>query len=196
MGVPKMKKGTPMDLMLDLETMDTASTAAVTAIGAVFFEPQTEVFGNEFYISIDLESAVNSGRTMSAGTVKWWLTQSQEAQKAMTEDVTAQKIAVNKFAMWLSEQPFKLQRIWAKSPEFDITIMQSLFKTESKNWPFQFWSNRDVRTLEDLAWPNGDKPKGRIGVHHNAVEDAKTQARIVQMGYAQLGIGTCTKSTT
>lgn len=178
---------TRMDFMLDLETMDTAETAAVTAIGGVFFEPHSDTLGDSYLTTISLESAVQSGRTMSASTVAWWLNQPKEAQDAMLANNTQHPVAIRAFAVWLSNRPFKLGRIWANSPSFDCRIMQSCFEGLNLPWPFKFYYERDVRTIKDIAWPSGDAPNFlQGGTKHDALDDAKAQARLVQEAYLRL----------
>lgn len=67
-------------LMIDLETMDNKPTAAITAIGAVLFNPETGEMGETFYRRISLTSSVDYDCTMGADTVLWWLRQSIEAK--------------------------------------------------------------------------------------------------------------------
>ncbi len=37
-------------IMLDLETLDTTSSAVVISIGAVAFDPETNALGDKFYV--------------------------------------------------------------------------------------------------------------------------------------------------
>ena len=69
-------------VMLDLETMGTGPTAAITAIGAVAFSVEAGIT-DTFYKKVDLESSVRNGGTMDPGTVIWWLGQSDAARKEM-----------------------------------------------------------------------------------------------------------------
>lgn len=178
-----------MDLMIDFETMDVIDTAAITAIGAVFFNPLSNTLSEEFYCTIDLVTAVDAGRTMSASTVEWWMKQSDEARRAMITNTIPHRMAMNKFSQWLTNQPFRPLHVWAKGPTFDIQIAKSAFAGCNLMWPFKFWEERCVRTIEDLAWPNGDKPSIIDGVHHNAIDDAKFQAQTVQEGFRILHMG-------
>ncbi|EJE0690466.1 3'-5' exoribonuclease, partial [Salmonella enterica subsp. enterica serovar Newport] len=73
-------------LMIDLETMDNKPTAAITAIGAVLFNPETGEMGETFYRRISLTSSVDYDCTMGADTVLWWLRQSIEAKSEIIND--------------------------------------------------------------------------------------------------------------
>lgn len=45
-------------LMIDIETMGNKPTAPIVAIGAVFFDPQSSELGAEFYVAVNLASAM------------------------------------------------------------------------------------------------------------------------------------------
>ena len=45
-------------LMIDLETMGNKPTAPIVAIGAVFFDPKNGELGAEFYVAVNLGSAM------------------------------------------------------------------------------------------------------------------------------------------
>ena len=79
-------EGTVNNVMLDLETMGLGPNAAIIAIGAVMFDPETMQLGSEFYRIINLESAVAAGGIMDAGTVMWWLEQGAAARAELTSD--------------------------------------------------------------------------------------------------------------
>jgi hypothetical protein len=56
--------------------------------------------------------------------------------------------------------------------------------------PWNFWSCRSVRTVQDLAWPDGARPDFDVkgGVAHDARWDAVTQAMMVQAAMFRLGL--------
>lgn len=58
-------------LMIDLETMGNKPAAPIVAIGAVFFAPKSSELGAEFYMAVNLASAMDQGRhltvTLSCG---------------------------------------------------------------------------------------------------------------------------------
>ena len=72
------------NIMLDLETMGSGPRAAIVSIGAVFFDLQTGELGAEFEVAVDLRESVKFGE-MNADTVLWWLEQSDEARRQVTE---------------------------------------------------------------------------------------------------------------
>jgi hypothetical protein len=73
-------------LMIDLETMGNKPTAPIVSIGAVFFDPQSGKFGEEFYTAVQLESAMAQGAQPDGDTIIWWMKQSTEARAAICAD--------------------------------------------------------------------------------------------------------------
>ena len=174
--------------MVDLETMDTAATAAIVSIGAVIFDPRDvgEII-SEFYAVVSLQDNQKVGRTISAGTVEWWLTQSQEAREALFIDPRSLRDALTEFRVWYNEhQP---SRFWANDPDFDGLILAHALRSQDMHVPWHFSATRSVRTIKELAHPEGDFPDFTAGkgTAHNALADAAKQAMQVQYCYARLG---------
>ena len=71
------------NVMIDLETMGTGQNSLIVSIGATFFDPINETLGQNFYQNVDWQSGIDFGLEMDVETVKWWLTQSEEARKAL-----------------------------------------------------------------------------------------------------------------
>jgi hypothetical protein len=178
-------------VMVDLETMSTAPNAAIVAIGAVQFDP----FGSDtedsiradpsrlFYTVISFESNEAEERHFSVSTIKWWLGQSKEAQTALLNPNTHLRGALTEFRMWVDALRPSVDRVWAKSPEFDCVILKNAYDAVGQVWPFQYWNSRDVRTVVELAYPEGDEPRIGGGIAHNALDDTIRQALAVQDAY-------------
>lgn len=176
-------------LMLDLETMSTRHNAAIASIGAVIFDPNTDTLDGcpTFYQTVDLESNERDGRHFSGSTVAWWLKQSEAARVALVSDqLPLQKALERLTAFIVAHKPVI---VWANSPSFDCTILRSAYSHHHKHFPFEYWAERDVRTIKDAAYPNGDAPQCRRGVAHGALDDALSQADLVQRCHAALRRG-------
>lgn len=181
--------------MTDIETGSTSPDAAILSIGACIFDPkivqsEDELRAKSFNRIISFESNEAAKRSFSGGTMEWWLKQNPAAIAGLFEGtVTALNSALMEFKTWVNNHHPQPINIWAKSPSFDVVILEHAFTQAKMIWPFKFWNTRDVRTIEDLAFPNGpdDRP-ARIGVHHRAVDDAIYQAMCVQLGYQRLGL--------
>ena len=68
-------------------------------------------------------------------------------------------------------------RVWSQGANFDICILDHMFRHVGLTSPWKYNAVRDTRTLYDYipenAWPV------RQGTHHNALDDAKYQAECV-----------------
>lgn len=154
------------NVMIDLETMDTASTAAIVSIGAVKFDK--DGISDEFYSIIDLADCVQHGLTMSPSTVQWWISQ---PNKSDTFDGNKSKLlssALLKFGGWIPDNA----RVWGNGSDFDNAILRNAYNACSLSVPWKYYNNCCYRTFKNL-FPT---PIDRVGTHHNALDDARSQA--------------------
>ena len=77
-------------IMLDLETMGKTDNAAITAVGAVYFDLNNIL--SRFDILVDLNTSTGIGMEMDVDTVLWWSKQSDEA-RAQLHGRVGQEIA-------------------------------------------------------------------------------------------------------
>jgi hypothetical protein len=171
-----------MDVMFDLETLDTKPSAVILSLGAVKFDPRQKGLDPDaerlsLRLEIDPQSAM--GRTISDDTIAWWATQSKEAQEAAFSDVNRVTVedAIDQFHkfVWNSE------RVWSQG-SFDVNIIEHLYTSIGKPYAWQYWQVRDSRTLFDFVDGQLDRTK-----HHDAVEDAIAQAEAVQRALRKIG---------
>lgn len=162
------------NLMLDLETLGTRPNAPILSIGAVLFDPNTGKQGATFYRAIDPANAFLHG-VPDGDTFKWWMEQSDAARKAAVAGTTLLGDAL----IDLTKMPvvWKDVQVWANDPDFDVTILTYAFhKALGQLPPWRFWNTRSCRTIAEVAGKRPPKPQG---VHHNALDDAKHQAKWV-----------------
>ena len=178
------------DIMLDIETLDTAQTAVVLSIGAVVFDPHSKELGEKFYVEFthDLATQQRVGRTMSADTVVWWMQQGAAAKQIFTDPAsegvrrvsTAQ--GLTEFASFVSRNGGKEAKLWGNGSDFDNVIVGSLFDSFGLVKPWSYSRNRCYRTMKRMF---GENVKvSRHGVHHNGLDDAITQAVHLQEIFA------------
>lgn len=177
--------------MVDIETLDTDITAAIVSIGAVTFNPRDATIEHEeqFQLTIDSRSNHFHGRTTSQATLDWWAMQNVEA-KAATFDGPHTELsdALRQFTRWINMLNPTCTRVWAKDPDFDISILKHACEHLSILWPFKFWESRSCRTAIEMAYPKGEFPVIEIdGPKHHAIADAKKQALEIQHAYFVLG---------
>ncbi|EIE5067846.1 3'-5' exoribonuclease [Salmonella enterica subsp. enterica serovar Typhimurium] len=73
-------------LMIDIEAMDDKPTAAITAIAAIFFNPETGEIGESFSRRISLEDSMSKGGTVSAEVILRCLRQPVGIRRLMFDD--------------------------------------------------------------------------------------------------------------
>lgn len=172
------------DVMLDLETLGTRPGCVIRSIGAVLFDPHTDALGPEFYVNVDRNSCELLGLTVDASTEAWWKRQSLAAQAALLKDPVPLADALWSFSAWW--QTNGGERIWSHGANFDQPIMEAAYVAVGMQAPWSFWNSRCTRTLYDIA--GVDTRKMSAGeVKHNALDDARIQARAVHMCLQRLG---------
>lgn len=162
------------EIVLDLETMGNGPDAAIVAIGAVAFDIAAKEICKRFYTVVSLESAVEAGGVMDASTVLWWMQQSDEARAALAEPGAHIVEALSQFSAWAaSVAPCEELRVWGNGAAFDNVILTSAYRRIGKSRPWSPWNDRCYRTVK-MQYPH--IKIHRIGVCHNAVDDAESQA--------------------
>lgn len=173
-----------MHIMLDLETMSLAKDAAIISIGAVKFDPNAGVLGDTFYKVVSLKSAQRAGGHIDAETVLWWMQQSDQARKALTgDDSVLTETALIEFAMWVRSTP--LEAMWGNGSDFDNVVLENTYTRLNKTTPWSYKVNRCYRTLSALC-PNIKREQ--LGTHHNALDDAISQAKHLCVLWKELGL--------
>lgn len=169
------------NIMLDLECLDSNTTAAIISIGAVYFDIQKQELGPELYFELSqsaLQEQLNLGRTWSLSTNIWWMQQSDTAR-----EVWAPKLGKveNKEALVKLKDYFNLFpengrniRVWGNGSTYDNVCLQSYLRTFKARIPWNYKGDLCYRTVKTLF---GNRAAlERVGTHHNGLDDAKTQA--------------------
>ena len=167
-----------MDVMLDIETLDTAPTSSILSIGACVFNDLV-VTNERFYIVADRKSCRYLGLTESQSTIEWWEKQGEKAQRVFSEDNVPIIDALAEFSNWLgSLGGIKSIKMWGNGPDFDNVIVANAYKQAGIKLPWLFYNNRCHRTAKAMfEVPGVTCQLPRAGVHHNALDDAVYQAQ-------------------
>ncbi|HBR1309818.1 TPA: 3'-5' exoribonuclease [Klebsiella quasipneumoniae subsp. quasipneumoniae] len=180
-------------VMVDLETMGKKHNAPIVAIGAVIFDPATGSIGESFYKVVCLESSVNWGAVIDPSTVIWWLKQSSEARSAIVNDDAIPLLdALLQFREFVSDNVAggsKKAQVWGNGASFDNSILRSSYDCIAEDYPWEYWNDRDVRTMVELGHAINYEPQKAIpfeGERHNALADAIHQARYVSAIWQRL----------
>lgn len=167
-------------VMIDIETLDNCPTAAIASIGAVWFEPRGGRLGNTFHLHVDLEDCQRHGLTIGVNTVLWWLKQSGDAQAALGNgqlNAAPLVTALEALHAFITGSETEAPEIWCNGASFDLPILAHAYRAIGWQTPWQFWRERDLRTLKGL---HPEQRLDRTGLAHHALDDAIHQARLVQ----------------
>lgn len=185
-------------VMLDIETLSQNDDAIVTQIAAGLFlrggcddpDESADDEDNKFarlnlldevhyYLPLTPQSELGRGIT---GETLFWLLQMPDGVKALNKNLTGSqndlklilKGIVTRFDRWLTEHK---ELDWvAKSPQFDVTIIESLLRDVGIDWEIPFRSVVDYRTLcRTIAIPTLPR-RPEYGAAHTARADVLHQA--------------------
>jgi hypothetical protein len=173
------------DLMIDLETLSTAPDAYILSIGACYFDLETGQIGENFHVKTSFYDTSNHTGHISASTVEWWLNQ----------PITAQDCLLSGEKIDLIHALFKLddfikpgtKTLLSNGASFDLVILRNAFNRNHLETPWQYWQERDTRTIVDIAERitgiNAKKTIPFNGTQHDALADAMYQAQFVSHAY-------------
>ncbi len=164
-------------IMVDLETLGKRAGCAILSIGAVAFCPESNTTGKTFYQVIFTGSCVLHGLHRDPETLAWWNEQSFESRQVLRhaqdfENSHQLEYVLQAFNEYVSQ--YDNPEIWGNGADFDNAILIAAMAACGIEPAWKFWNNRCFRTLRSM-YP--DLKMDRHGVHHNALDDAITQAR-------------------
>lgn len=171
------------NVMFDAETLGTVADSVIMSIGAVKFDLESDAIDDAgFYASISIDSNLDFRRRIQEDTLMWWLKQSAEAQKVFFEPKMTLHEALCSLGDWLDHDDYS---VWSMGADFDIPMLAHAFTQQNIEIPWKHWNNRCARTYKAL--PQAANVKlARQGVHHNALDDAVHQAKLVQAIHREL----------
>ena len=159
-------------IMIDIETLGTRPGSAIVQIGAVKFEPTAHELGAEFEGTI---SPVQPKMCIEGSTVRWWMNQSDSARQRVfpyQPDYGSLEDALDAFSRFYDGSP-----IWAHGVTFDIVLLEVAYHHHGRRPP---WTYRDIRDTRTLFALRPDITLPFTGTEHNALDDARHQAKHVQ----------------
>lgn len=166
--------------MVDIETLGTEPGCAVVEIAAARFD-KTGCGATETW-SVSPASNKEAGLSVDPETVAWWLDQSDTLHSQVTG---GQPLAV--VLEELAGFYDGCREVWAKSPLFDVAILNAAYDAVGGPTPSWHYSEtRDVRTVAALpgiiAAPPMDEDDAVEGQAHEALADVQHQVRQVVCG--------------
>lgn len=174
-------------VMLDLETMSTASNAAITQIGVVFNQGRAP-----FKSNVRLKSSVAAGLQVDLPTIEWWMKQSDAARQSLfagercdlTEALCALSDRLGTYHLRDGSlgAPAVECELWAYPAQFDVTILDSAYRACKLEIPWHYRAPRCMRTLASL-YPDVTRVKAEL--EHDALSDAQAQMAWLELLLAE-----------
>ena len=170
----------PKQIILDFETVGNAQRnpdTATPSLAILVFDPTEmksfeELVGDALRLKFDLKTQFNKyNRTWDQSTVDWWSDPKQADARSMVIDPSPEDIdlslmgpRIQKYLDDMGYQPnAKGDRIWARGPQFDIVLIENIYKYFGWEIPFPWWNIRDIRTEIDAIttiWNPDHTPNG------------------------------------
>jgi inhibitor of KinA sporulation pathway (predicted exonuclease) len=167
-------------IVFDLETLSTRKNAVITSIGAVKVVDNKIV--DEFKINIDPADAKSYGLHIDKKTVEWWAGQSKEARMSWMTDPVPLITALTALEEWYGTIK-KKYHVWGYGANFDISILEANYHAIGKSEPWTYTNVMCLRTISTLV----GVPIPRLeGTHHDALDDAKNQAKYLIDFYSKM----------
>lgn len=144
-------------IFLDLETLDTRSTAIVTEACFVAFDEETGEMMGTLELVPDFWDQLASGRTWSKETLAFHGNRGS-LPEGRGEDGEKCRVVIEDF--FREHAP---ERVWMWGADFDRPVLEDMLG----GLPWDFWKTRCARTVWDVMFP-GRKHSPRP---HRALED-------------------------
>lgn len=162
-------------IMIDLETLGTTPGCSILSIGAVFFDTEHGL-GSELRTVVHRPSCASVGLFEDADTLAWWRRQSEAARRVLIEadqETVAYSIEsaleeLNKFCKLGTNA-----KVWGNGADFDNPILIAAYKATGIKQGWKPYNGRCYRTIKNLY---KSVKLERVGVHHDCLDDAKSQA--------------------
>lgn len=176
-------------LMVDLETLGTSSTAPITSIGAVFFDPRNEGKHSKaagFFETVNPQSCINIGADAAVDSFEFWMSQPREARAPYMKKGKPITEAVKNFKKWIKTHDVKEHDndfwIWCTAT-FDSVILGNTIRLTKSSIPWKMRNVVDLRTHRllalDLGMENTTVDTDGL-IIHDPVDDCIRQIRLAQ----------------
>jgi hypothetical protein len=132
-------------------------------------------------MNVELESALKAGRTISASTLQWWLTQRPEIMKKMFDSPAPLSRVLEGLARFFALN--QLVYPWGNSAGFDLGMTADAYTKAGLALPWRYTNERCYRTVRSMSdLKRGTKPENA----HDPVADCHYQ--ISELARLKLGV--------
>ena len=134
-----------MDLMLDIETLGLEPMSVITQIAAVPFDFKDNSLNFGIDFNINLNNCLNNGAVINGDTLLWTIKNNLQSLENQEQRFTIPE-ALIRFQRYIKD--INPECIWAKSPQFDCSMLEIWYKRCELAIPWKYNQLRDVRTIE------------------------------------------------
>lgn len=164
------------NIMVDLETLGQTPGCSIVAIGAVACSDDGWIT-DTLYVVVSRSSCASYGLFEEQQTLDWWGRQSAEAREVLAladrdGDAAGLPDALDALNAFVRRQGSKVL-VWGNGSDFDNAILAAAARAAHIELAWPFWANACYRTLKRRTPHIAIK---RCGTHHNALDDARSQA--------------------
>lgn len=157
-------------VMVDIETLGTEPGCVILSVAAVRFNMETGVISDRFMEVVNIDSCIKLGLGIDGGTLTWWFNQSEEAREHLKGKSDTIKSVLHSLSQFFRSG----DQVWGNSARFDLGILADTYKRVGEKLPWNFWNERDVRTLVSFK-PEVKSEVVFEGEPHNPVDDCVHQ---------------------
>lgn len=165
--------------VVDLETESTAPNAAITAIGVAYLHVPADPFGVPLRFEFYARTEPLPGAHSDPETLNWWAGQSEEARAEVNGTLPRITLAeaLEQLDLFMASMcAAKGQRlVWGNGSSFDNVILGNAYRSMARRTPWEFWNDRDLRTL--IAMFPEAKQQAFVGIRHHALHDARHESQ-------------------
>jgi hypothetical protein len=172
-------------IMIDIETLGTNPDCVILSVGAVKFDPfGTTVPQHKTLWRPNIDQQLEAGRTVDEGTLEWWSKQAADIRENAFS--TDDRIDLDDFFKSLNRYMTGADKIWCQGPQFDMVIIEDLYRQFDHHRNWAYWQVSDCRTIFNMMPVD---PRKAIQQNlHRADEDAYWQAVCVQRTFKHFGV--------
>lgn len=163
-------------IMIDLETVGSVPGCGICSIGAAACTEEGFVT-DKLYVIVSRISCREYGLFEQQSTLDWWAKQPEEARSVLllAEDPDGSMQlpdALDELNRFVRRQGRNVE-VYGNGSDFDNAILAAAAHAAHVELAWPFWTNRCYRTLKARA---PQVALRREGTHHNALDDACSQA--------------------
>lgn len=181
MGDEMSEDKTPINIMLDLETLGIKPGCKILSISAVTFNTGLSMNRSSFdaTVMVSLQDQLKT----DPNTLEWWNKQSKEAYDAVFNNPKAIRLtsALESFEEWLTVfYDFGyIPTLWGNGASFDCPVLAEAYRVYGYKVPWHYRNERCYRTLLAQFGHLINKQEFE-GVKHNSLADATYQANVAE----------------